>query len=97
MFKCVHTSVQRCKSKNMKQLKTIRSKTLVTVLSILVGIIIPCFFYFFFFDQNDPRFSPPNAVEISNQPLPHSKLLDIGNNIDLSEKVRTGKVLLIYL
>ena len=64
---------------------------------VLIGIILPCFLYFCFWSKEDSKDSLPNAVKISNYPLPNSTLLDAKNDAEFSEKIRSGKVLLIFL
>ncbi len=66
-------------------------------LPVLAGVLVPCFIYFYFFNHDAPLTSLPDAVEISNQPFPDIRLVDFENNTDFSEKIRTGKVLIIYL
>ena len=72
-------------------------KELNIIIPIFIGIIIPCFLYFYFSVPKDSRNPLPQPTSISNQPLPNSELLEIKNNTDFSEKVRNGKALLIFL
>lgn len=72
-------------------------KRLSVIIPVLLGILLPCFLYFYFWSKDDSKLVLPNAVKISNQPLPESKLFEIKNNADFSERVRNGKVLLMFL
>jgi peroxiredoxin len=73
------------------------SKWLLIILPVLVGVLLPCFFFIHFSDENISKPTLPKAVYIVNQPLPISKLIEIESNEDFSKKVSKGKVLLIYL
>ena len=80
----------------LKKMKSRRSnKTLSITFPILLGLLIPCFFYFYFFN-NEKQKSLPNAVEFTNHPLPVSKVVETEGS-DVSSKIREGKVLLVFL
>ncbi len=70
-------------------------KGLSIIVSVLLGLLIPCLFYLYFFDVEE-RQPLPNAIEITNQPLPASTLVDV-EGFNVSSKVREGKVLIIFL
>ncbi len=78
-------------------MKTRRGMALLSVLPIIIGVSLPCLFYFHFLHEQDSKANLANAIKISNQPLPFSRLLQINDNADLSEKVHEGKILLIFL
>lgn len=69
----------------------------VVIIPAVLGMILSCFFYYLYFWNDKKQLSLPDAVEITNQPLPTARLNNFDDNTDYSEKVRTGKVLLIFL
>ena len=70
-------------------------KGLSIIVSVLLGLLIPCLFYLYFFNAEE-RQPLPNAVQITNQPLPASTLVNV-EGFNISSKVREGKVLIIFL
>lgn len=67
------------------------------IIPAILGMVLSCFLYYFYFWNDNERFALPGAIEISNEPLPTTKLRRFDDDTDYSEKIKTGKVLLIFL
>jgi thiol-disulfide isomerase/thioredoxin len=72
-------------------------KKLPIIISITLGIILPCFFYLFFIYKDSPPKTSLPKFEIQNVALPSSQLFEIREDKDVTQQILNGNSFLIFL